>query len=328
MGIPKEEVSKEEETPKEEAPANTTEELNVEEGNATSSGNKTDAKKSKKKKKKFITVQKEKKKVHRRSLKVTAFYIGKIQPYSASLVLESRTKLLELAAKDKARMLLEEAKNKYESYIYFVKNKLSDDEDEISKVSTEEQRTSLLNFATEAEDWLYEDGYDADLETYTAKYQELAEPAEKIFFRWSEMIARPEAVLSLQSKLVKVEELMTKWKETKPQVTEEERNDVLAKVEKVKEWIKDMEEKQAELESFEDPAFNSTEVPLQTKSLETLVTKLSKKPKPKPVVKDKNTTKANDTKKEEPKKEEEKKEEETTNKEEKLEDDVGEDPEL
>merc|ERR1712157_452595 len=93
------------------------------------------------KKKKFITVQKEKKRVHKKALTVKTYHVGRIQPYSESTLEESKAKLALLAAKDKALQELEEMKNKLESYIYYIKNKLSDKEEEIAKVSTEEQRT-------------------------------------------------------------------------------------------------------------------------------------------------------------------------------------------
>merc|ERR1712228_24498 len=180
-----------------------------------------------------------------------------------------------------------------ESYIYYIKNKLSDKEEEIAKVSTEEQRTALHELASSTEDWLYEDGYDADLETYKAKYDSLYEPADgTLFFRLKEAIDRPAAILAMQTKMTKVKELMEKWKVSMPQITDDERADVLAKVEKIEEWMKEMEEKQSKLEPYDTPAFNSTEVSLQSKSLYTLVTKLGKRPKPKPKKVPKNETKS------------------------------------
>jgi len=258
----------------------------------TKKDDKAKKEKKPKKKKKFITVQKEKKKVHKRALTIITYHVGRIQPYSKDISEESVSKLKELAAKDQALKELEETKNKVESYIYYIKNKLSDNEEEVSKVSTEEQRTALYELASGTEDWLYEDGYDADLETFQKKYEELYTPADgEIFFRMTEATARPQAILSLQTKLTKVKELMAKWKESMPQVTEDEISDVLGKTSKIEEWIVEVEEKQSKLASHEMPAFNSTEVPLQTKSLNTLISKLSRRPKPKPKKEKKNETK-------------------------------------
>merc|ERR1712125_214819 len=64
----------------------------------------------------------------------------------------------------------------------------------------------------------------------------------------------------------------------------------MGKVEEVRKWISDKEELQANADPTEPPAFTSEEVPLQTKSIETTVARLSRKPKPKPVVEPKNET--------------------------------------
>ena len=235
----------------------------------------------------------EKKRVHKRTLKVSKYYVGKVQPYSAELTEESKAKLAELARVDKERAELEGAKNKVESYIYSIKNKLNDNEDEISKISNKKQREELRKLAEDAEEWLYDDGYNADLTTMEAKYAELSEPAEKVWFRLKEMTDRPAAVAALKTKLGKVEELMKKWETTMPQVTEEERSDVLSKVADARKWVEDKEKEQKKKKSHEDPAFSSEDVPLQAKSIEKLVSKLNKKPKPKPEKKEEE--KKNDT---------------------------------
>jgi hypoxia up-regulated 1 len=238
------------------------------------------------------TVTKEKKKLHRRTLTVSRYHIGTVQPYSNSVMAESKSKLETLAQKDKERMMLEEARNKLESYIYLIKNKLVDDEEAIAKVSTEEQREVISKAADEAEDWMYDDGYNADLATMTAKYEALSAPAEKIFFRVSESTARPEAVAALKKKLGKVVALMTKWETTKPQVTEEERKEVLEKVESVTAWIAEKEAEQEAADPAADPVFTSEDVPLRLNPIEKLVGKLNKKPKPVPKKEEK---KANET---------------------------------
>ena len=195
---------------------------------------------------------------------------------------ESKNKLQTLARQDKERMMLEEVRNNYESYIYRIKNKLVDDEEAITAVSTKEQRDLLLKSANDAEEWMYDEGYDADYETYKKKYDELTEPAEKIFFRMQEVPARAEAIAALKDKLKKVTALMLKWETTMPQVTEEERKEVNDKVEAVEKWIKEKEEAQAAADPAADPVFTSAEVPLQTQDIQALVGKLSRRPKPAP----------------------------------------------
>merc|ERR1712125_14104 len=84
-----------------------------------------------------------KKKVHKQTLNVKSYYEGRVQPYSTEIMTESKAKMDELARKDKERQMLEEARNKVESYIYKIKNKLVDDEENIGKVTTESQREEV-----------------------------------------------------------------------------------------------------------------------------------------------------------------------------------------
>jgi len=230
--------------------------------------------------------------VHKKPLAVKTYYVGRVQPHSAEQLAESKAKLLEMAEKDKERMMLEESKNKVESYIYRIKNKLVDDEEEIDKVSTKKQREEVRKLAEAAEEWLYEDGYDADLATMEDKYAELSGPFEKILLRISESTERPKVIESVRKKLTEIEDLMEKWVEAKPQVTEEERTQVLDKVKEARKWIDDKEKAQSKKKAHDDPAFLSDEVPLQLKPLEALVVRLNRKPKPKPEKKkeDKNET--------------------------------------
>lgn len=250
------------------------------------------------KKKKTKMVEKEKKKVHRKSLVIESYQVGKIQSLSNDLIEEYKSNIATLAELDKQRVLLDEAKNKLESYFYHVKNKLLDDEENIGKISTEEHREELLKLSMEAEEWLFDEGDSADLVTILAKYDELATPAEKVWFRLNEMTERPAAVKALNEKLVETEEKFTKWATNLTHITEDEKSDVYSKIEDARKWLSDNVDAQAEKAGHEDPVFTSEDVPLQTKSIQKLIAKLSKKPKPKPPKVVKKETENNSTEKE------------------------------
>ena len=240
-------------------------------------------------------VGQEKKRVHKKTLKVVESFIGRVQPYSGELLEESKAKLAEMNRKDEERVKLEAAKNKVEGYMYMIKNKLVDDEETLAKVSTEEQREACRQAAVDAEEWLDEEGYNADLPTMEDKFAELSAPFERILLRVREMTDRPEKAAKLTKKLKDVEDLMIKWETTMPQVTEEERGDVMAKVEAARKWLSDKEDQQASKPPHEEPAYLSSEVGPQFKAVESLVMRLSKKPKPKPPKKEENKTETNDT---------------------------------
>ena len=230
----------------------------------------------------FITTQKEKKRIHKKSLSVQTYYVGQIQPHSPEIFIESSTKLNELALRDKERMMLEEAKNKVESYIYKIKNKLSDDEETMEKFATEEERSTVLSLADKAEDWLYDDGSTADLATMEDKFVEISTLFERILVRIAESTARPKAIDALNKKITDVENLLVKWEETKPHITVEERESVIKLVDDVRKWIEEKEAGQAKLKDSDDPSYLSAEIPLQFKPIEVAVVRLDRKPKPKP----------------------------------------------
>jgi hypoxia up-regulated 1 len=67
-------------------------------------------------------------------------------------------------------------------------------------------------------------------------------------------------------------------------VTDAERADVVALVEKAETWLADKVAAQAKLAGSEAPAFTALEVAASLKPTANLVTKLSRKPAPKPVL--------------------------------------------
>jgi Hsp70 protein len=224
------------------------------------------------------------------------YHVGPIQPHSAELMSESVRKLYELAQRDKERMMLEEAKNKVESYIYKMKNKLSDDEETMAKFSTEAERVTIQTLSAAAEDWLYDDGATANQTTLEAKFEELSDSLEPVLLRIEESTARPKALNELNKKLTDAEALLAQWETTKPQITEEERQSVTTRIESVRQWIEEQEAAQAQRQLSEDPAYWSREIPEQFRPIESLVLRLSRKPKPKPVATNTtNTTESNFT---------------------------------
>merc|ERR1711935_1113265 len=162
----------------------------------------------------------------------------------------------------------------------------------------EEQREELTELSRNAEDWLFDEGDTADLETIEAKYVELATPAEKVWFRLKQMVERPAAVKALNEKLVEIEEKFSKAMVNLTHITEEEKGDVYSKIESARKWLSDKVDAQAEKNGHEDPVFTSEEVPLQTKPIQKIIAKLSKKPKPKPPKVEKNDTESNSTQEE------------------------------
>lgn len=222
----------------------------------------------------------------------SAAVMASVSPSAAD---ESKDKLAYLQAKDDERMAKLAAKNTLEAYLYGVKNKVEDEAAAVELVSTEEQRTALSELVASSLEWLDDDGYDAVTDVYVSKKADVEDLAEPLFFRLAESTSRPEAVTQAVKRLSDIRLLMAKWVDTLPQVTEEERGDVIALVEKAEAWVDDKVAAQKEVAGHEAPKFTAAEVQAQLKATANLVTRLSRKPKPKPKPVVLNTTNATET---------------------------------
>ncbi|CAM9929756.1 unnamed protein product [Pylaiella littoralis] len=254
-------------------------------GDAEKKATKDEKKEKTKKKKKKKTIKVTKTKVVTERLKekldvVPHFTYMRIHPLTDEGKTTSKVKLSTLKAADNVRRETAQAKNDLESYILKVRAALRDDTN-LEMISTEEQRDEAIALSTEQENWLYDDGWDMDAATYRKKRAELAEMAEAIFFRSSELVARPAELARGREFTSKVRASVEKWETTKPQITEQERTDVMEKIDSAEKWMSDKETEQVAQPAHETPLFKSVEVEPSLKALKSLVTKLSKRPPPK-----------------------------------------------
>jgi hypoxia up-regulated 1 len=232
-------------------------------------------KKSKKEKKKDL--------VHTANLVIDEqFTDAAVVAVSPPEVQTSKDKLAYLQELADLRRAKLEAKNTLEAYLYEVKNRVDDEAQTVDQVTTEEQREELLELARQYIDWLDDDGYDVETEIYIEKKGDVKKLATPIFFRATELEARPKAVTMMTDKIAKIRTLVAKWEKDMPQVTEIEREDVLALADKVMAWVDDKKAAQDALELSVEPAFTSSEATAQLDAIGKLVTRLARKPKPKP----------------------------------------------
>jgi len=210
--------------------------------------------------------------------------------WPASQISEAKSRLRALDAADDARRKREAALNDLEGYSYKVKNRLTEEEDELKKVSTDEQRQEVIDLCNTTEEWLYDEGRSADMAAYKAKQKEITKIAEPIFFRFAELTARPAAVKQATKDLTEVRTKVGGWAESKPHITDVEKEKLLEAVTAAEAWIAEKEAAQALVKAHEAPVFESADVPQQLKAVGVQYEKLLKKPKPAPVVEKVNAT--------------------------------------
>ncbi|XP_049535191.1 hypoxia up-regulated protein 1 [Anopheles darlingi] len=108
----------------------------------------------------------------------------------------SAKRLSALDAVDNAKKRRETALNALESFVIDAQVKL--DEEEYASCGTPEEIETIRKRCSELSDWLYEDGADADAETYEKKLEELRGVANEVYARHWEHNERPDALDALK----------------------------------------------------------------------------------------------------------------------------------
>ncbi|KAF9412538.1 hypothetical protein BGZ94_001010 [Podila epigama] len=230
------------------------------------------------------------------ALKVAVEYKG-ITPLTVSEKKESFAKIERLDSLDTFKRAREEARNTLESFLYRGRDLLY--KDEIIEASTEEEREKLSGLLSSTSEWL-EDNEDAETSEFQSKLKALRDLERPISFRASERVSRPKAFLSLTNSVNAARTLGEQLLTGEDVYHEEaEVQKLFDACDEALKWVKENEEAQAKLASWEDGVVTSREIQLRGGAVERELSKLLSKKKPK-VVK---------------KKEEEKKEEEEAAKE-------------
>lgn len=209
--------------------------------------------------------------------------------------ISSKQRLARLKRADEVRKAKETALNDLEAYVYKIRNRLRDEDgkDQLGGVSTEEQREEIISKCNDIEEWLYDEGRDADLSDFKVKEAEIQVPADKIFKRFKESIDRPKAVGRALKQLRNVTKKIDTWSEKMPHITEEEVKGLRDLIADVESWIEKKVTEQEANDPTTDPVFMAHEVVSEMKPVTVMFEKLLRKPKPvppKPNVTDANST--------------------------------------
>ncbi|XP_048521549.1 hypoxia up-regulated protein 1 [Dendroctonus ponderosae] len=150
------------------------------------------------------------------------------------------------------------ALNNLESFVIDVQNKLY--EDEYISASTEEEVEAILKACSEVSDWLYEDGSEADADTYEKKLDEVQALTRDLFARVWEHRERPEALKAMNSMLnhssvfLKTAKNFTEAVNPDNFVFKESEIEALDKlINSTEEWKEKLVREQTELESSKPP---------------------------------------------------------------------------
>ncbi|WOL02890.1 heat shock 70 kDa protein 17-like [Canna indica] len=224
-----------------------------------------------------------KKKTFRIPLKVLEKTAGPGSVLSKDSFSEAKMRLDALDKRDAERRKTAELKNSLEEYIYSTREKIEDNS-EVEKVSSEEQRRSFVEKLSEVQDWLYTDGEDASATEFRERLELLKAIGDPIFFRLNELTARPLACEHARVYLGELKKIVDNWETNKPWLPKSRVEEVLSEAKKLKNWLEEKEELQKKTSDFNTPIFTSEEVYGKVSKLQDKVASVNRIPKPKPKI--------------------------------------------
>ena len=152
--------------------------------------------------------------------------------------------LKDLATKDEAKRAQEAAKSNLEAYIYSIRERVEEDE-ELRMVTDETQRERFAQELSEAEDWLYMDGAESTAAAFDAKKSGLQSTGDEWLSRSKELTKRPAAVAKARDFVEKATETIALFAESKPWITDEEKQGLLRELTGFADWLDEKEASQA-----------------------------------------------------------------------------------
>ncbi|XVF82598.1 hypothetical protein PTKIN_Ptkin16aG0062300 [Pterospermum kingtungense] len=240
------------------------------------------------------TEKKLKKRTFKIPLKIVEKTVGPGMSLSKESFSDAKSKLEALDKKDAERRRTAELKNNLEEYIYATKEKLEISED-FEKVSSIDERQSVIKKLDEVQEWLYTDGEDATATEFQERLNMLKSSADPIFFRFKELTARPAAVKVARRYLTDLQQTIRGWETDKPWLPKGRVDELSANMDKVKTWLDEKEAEQKKISGFSTPVFTSEEVYEKVFGLQDKADSIKRIPKPKPKVEKKPVKNENET---------------------------------
>ncbi|KAF1334441.1 Heat shock protein 70, partial [Globisporangium splendens] len=227
-----------------------------------------------------------KKRFRKVDLKVTAEVGG----LSSSDVVAATEQELKMAHQDR---IIEETfnkRNELETFVYEMRNQVSD---KLAEFVTDSEKAALEDKLNEMEDWLYSDeGFDTTKSVYQAKLDELRQSTSPIQFRLSESTERGVATTELQTVLEEYKRMANSGDDAYAHWTQEEKEKLRKACIDAESWLFDELAKQSELKPTQSPVLTSAAIRAKVVAVRAVALPLVTKPKPLPKV---------ETPKEEPK---------------------------
>jgi len=219
--------------------------------------------------------EKKKKKVKKTNL-IVQEKTSAIPAKELQLLSEEEGKML---ASDRLAIETAEKKNAVESYVYDMRNKITES---FSEFSTPGEKDTLSKLFEQTEEWLYSEGADATKSVYVKKLEELRAIGDPIGKRKYEYENRYEALVAIKNAIEGFRSTATSADPKYDHISKEEREKVISESATVEKWLTDMMMKQDKSPKNVNPVILVAEISKKFQELTRTCNTILNKPKPAP----------------------------------------------
>jgi heat shock protein 4 len=185
----------------------------------------------------------------------------------------------ELAVQDRLQRETNDKKNDLESYIYSLRNKLSD---VLAEYAPESIKGSLLQKLNEMEDWLYDEGEDEQKSVYMDKLAGLRSQGDAIETRYVEAGVRRPAAEKLRGTANAYLNTARSTDARYAHIEAADKKKVVEEAQRALAWLQEKEALQAQVAKHEDPVLLSSDIRKKEDTLRRVAEPILTKPPPAP----------------------------------------------
>ena len=216
----------------------------------------------------------------RKALRAKRSEYGTRVGMSAGQTRKQRAVLKKLSEADELQKAIARSKNALESYGYSARNLLREEVGE--EITTEEEREGLLESLEAVEDWLYEQDPSEDtLAKFDDKLAETRALMAAVEFRASEYEERERVANIVEEVLGENEAKWVGKLKNRSWIPARDVEELETKITALREWLSDVQAKQAESPLTEAPVYNSSTVYSKLASVQNYAKRLLTRKKPK-----------------------------------------------
>merc|ERR1712146_634572 len=186
-----------------------------------------------------------------------------------------------MAQQDRIIQETGDARNALESYIYEMRDKVSD-YGVLKDYASEPEKTKIGKDLEDAENWLYDEGFDCTKAVYEERLKMLLEDGNKVIFRHEEVQKRSDAEETCKKLINDYRTKLQSNDERFAHIPDEEKLKAKGEVDECEKWLYDKINEQATKNTYDDPVLTSSQIYERMSAMTKGYAAIMNKPKPPP----------------------------------------------